>query len=393
MDLSIDMAFSFDPAWLSRRLVFGAWWPRALWASFVGGLPGPVRLHRRQDRRRFRFLHAVEHLQQHRHVQVVEDRRGVARLHRLVDLDETLPVAFVALLARGFELLEPRLQRVQLVDARGELLLGRGEHLLARGERLLPGLELDAAGAQIQQQRALAVGDGRLGGRGCLGGGLRGIRDRSGGLLAGLADGFGVAGCAGGAAASAGTTRLDDACASPPGRTERTSSTVLNASSVASATLVTGSRRGTGIESIGMSARHPQRLEQVALGLAAHARGVLGLGQGSCGRRRRGRGEGGRGGARRLRSTLDDAAARADQRVHAVGQCSPRSVRNIRSSLRAAAASTWRAIWRPAPSAASRRRSMPASAWRVLSLKPWTSSSSAARSRFSTPSARSSRSA
>jgi len=55
------------------------------------------------------------------------------------------------------------------------------------------------------------------------------------------------------------------------GTAARTSETDLTASSAAIATMVKGNNRGAGMRS-DISARHPQRLEQLALGLATYSR-------------------------------------------------------------------------------------------------------------------------
>ena len=63
-------------------------------------------------------------MQQHRHVQIIENRGCIARLHRFVEFDQALPACVLTLLARGFQGFELLLDGLEFGDARSELLLG-----------------------------------------------------------------------------------------------------------------------------------------------------------------------------------------------------------------------------------------------------------------------------
>ena len=92
------------------------------------------------------------------------------------------------------------------------------------------------------------------------------------GGVADLSPPGGAGGVAAGAAAAAAA-----GVAASAGTAARTSDTDLTTSRAAIATMVSGSRRGTGREILLMSACRAQRPQQVAFGLAAQTRGVVGL--------------------------------------------------------------------------------------------------------------------
>jgi hypothetical protein len=107
-------------------------------------------LHRRQHGRRFAFLHPIHDLQQHGHVEIVEDRRGVAGLHGLVSLYQSLPAGFLAVTPGRVQRLQPLLQRLQFVDACFQLMFRRRQHRLARGQRCIAAIQFLPSRAQLE---------------------------------------------------------------------------------------------------------------------------------------------------------------------------------------------------------------------------------------------------